>query len=42
VGLGVDHDALVSYASSLSVGAGAGAPNVGAYGRGTADLRCGP
>lgn len=37
VGLGVDHEGLVSYAKSLGVGSGDGVPTVGAYGSG--DLR---
>ncbi|ROT85823.1 putative cytochrome b-c1 complex subunit 2, mitochondrial [Penaeus vannamei] len=32
VGLGVDHEGLVSYAKSLGVGSGDGVPTVGAYG----------
>lgn len=34
VGLGVDHDGLVSYAKSLNVGSGDGVPTTGSYGSG--------
>lgn len=34
VGLGVDHDGLVSYTKSLGVGSGDGVPAVGSYGSG--------